>query len=325
MDLHSLLNNQKENTLSFSDIKELFDSRDIKTSVEKFRSNTAFSYPNDKPDAFQFFNLFLQLILFMLANDAEKYTQPLVRDALRTFMNGAVKKYGLNFLKEFPCHSTQATWNALKTNGTILLYLYGMELALIKSPDVEWMRGILHFMHSESSAIMTHLWLNVCCVVDDMVTEYQPKELYLQLLEKEVASKKIDVYHVQAMWNVLKEANTDFVAKKIDQQVGAALPRPPFTEDEFKVSYISLESYLQSNQYPLLSSIYQQTTSKTGKMFMSNNSFHRLTFSLFFSQIESTLNRRNNVTCPIRQICTNRSSTARYVILDPDYERYAAF
>jgi hypothetical protein len=66
--------------------------------------------------------------------------------------------------------------------------------------------------------------------------------------------------------------NTEFITAKIDKELGNALARPPFTKDEFNLSYISLESVCQLNagHYLSISKIYHQMKTnqiKSGKHF----------------------------------------------------------
>lgn len=269
MDLHNLLNSQKESNLSFTELKDLLSKRDTQAALDKIQSTTAFVYPSDKQEAFQFFDTFIQLVLFISSNDKSQYTKSVVIDSLHKCINGLLKKYGISWLKEFPCYFTQATWTALKTNSAILVLLYGMVLALMKKPDTAWIHGILQFMQSDSSAILAHLWLNVCCVLD----EDHPKELYLETLEMGLLKNTTSVQRVQEMIGVLKDVNMNFIAKKIDQELGNALARPPFTRDEYVLGYISLESYCLSGRYLSISKIYQQKTKSGMKTNIRNYAY----------------------------------------------------
>lgn len=281
MDLNSLLN-KKDTKISLFDLQQLLEKRDSATIFEKIQSSTAYSFPTNRADTFVFFDTFIQVILSIIHDDdpySSQLSKSIVIDSLRSCINGLLQQNGIEWLIEFPNYFSTKTWVVLRANITILVYLYGLVLALWNKPELirhrdEWMRGILQFIHSNSPIVMLHLWLNCCCTLNEDINQMSDssataEELYLIKLEDTYNNKKLSNEALITMFQMLQESQVDILAEQVNQQLGSALARPPFTKDEFVVGKISLDNVCQnrSNQYTSINKIYQQVHINTGNLF----------------------------------------------------------
>jgi hypothetical protein len=273
MDLSNLLNNQKESRLSLTDLEQLLSKCDSEITLNRIRTTTAYTYPSNERETFVYFNTFIQLILSIDQGDDlynKQYSKSVIIDALRNCINGLLKQNGLTWLLQFPQQFTTKTWIALRNNLTILVYLYGLVLALLNKPDIhndstEWIQGILPFIKSNSPAVMAHLWLNCCCTLAEeeenpALNQTIAKDAYLKALENGFnqtnhSSTEHDIILIAIenelnqhkvpsfmdMLIILKEANTGLLASCIDQQLGNALARPPFSKDELTLGFMCME------------------------------------------------------------------------------------
>ncbi|KAI8646726.1 hypothetical protein BD408DRAFT_428422 [Parasitella parasitica] len=277
MDLHSLLNSQKDTKLSLSDLHKLLEKRDSGAIFEKIQNSTAYDFPANRADTFAFFDTFIQVILSIVHDDdpySAQLSKSLVIDSLRSCINGLLRQNGIEWLMEFPNFFSTKTWVVLRANITILVYLYGLVLAIWNKPEIarrrdDWLRGILQFVHSNSAIVMLHLWLNCCCVLGDDASNTSggsttAEELYLDKLESAYSSKKLSSEAIRTMFLMLPELQVDILAEQVNHQLGGALTRPPFTKDEFIVGKISLDNACQarSNRYTSIRKIYQQSQVK---------------------------------------------------------------
>lgn len=275
MDLNSLLHSQKDTRLSLNDLQQLLAQGDSAAIFEKIQSSTAYDLPANRADTFVFFDTFIQVILSVIHDDdpySAQLSKSIVIDSLRSCINGLLRQNGIEWLIEFPSYFSTKTWVVLRANITILVYLYGLVLAIWNKPDLirhreEWMRGILQFVHSNSPIVMLHLWLNCCCMLDqDIHTTSDAEELYLAKVEATYNSGKLAQDAVVQMIRMLQEFQVDVLAEQVNQQLGSALARPPFSKDEFIVGKICLENACKSRseRYTSIRKIYQQLQAKTG-------------------------------------------------------------
>ncbi|CEP16599.1 hypothetical protein [Parasitella parasitica] len=277
MDLNSLLNNQKDTKLSFPDLQQLLEKRDSAAIFEKIQNSTAYDFPTNRAETFAFFDAFIQVILSIIHDDdpySAQLSKSLVIDSLRNCINGLLRQNGIEWLIEFPNYFSTKTWVVLRANITILVYLYGLVLAIWNKPEIaklrnEWVRGILQFIHSNSAIVMLHLWLNCCCVLnndddDANSSTATADELYLNKLELAYVKKKLSGEAIMTMFQMLQEFQVDALAEQVNQQLGGALSRLPFTKDEFIVGKICLDNACQSraNEYTSINKIYQQSQVK---------------------------------------------------------------
>lgn len=284
MDLNSLLNNQKDTKLSLSDLQQLLEKRDSSTIFQKIQSSTAYNFPTNRADTFVFFDVFIQVILSIIHDDdpySAQLSKSIVIDSLRSCINGLLQQNGIEWLIEFPNHFSTKTWVVLRANTTILVYLYGLVLALWNKSELvrfrdEWMRGIFQFALSNSPTVMLHLWLNCCCTLNEDINQMSDhsataEELYLNKIESAYNSKKLSSEALTIMFQMLREFQVDILAKQVNQQLGSALARPPFTKDEFIVGKICLDNACQNraNQYSSINKIYQRVQAKAGNVFPS--------------------------------------------------------
>jgi hypothetical protein len=274
MDLSSLLNNQKEISLSLTDLEQLLSKCDSEATLDRIRTTTAYAYPSNERETFRYFDTFIQVILSIDQDEDlynKQYSKSIIIDALRNCINGLLKQNGLAWLLQFSRQFTTKTWIELRNNLTILVYLYGLVLALLNKPDIsndpaEWIQSILPFIRSNSPVVMAHLWLNCCCslaeeeenpVLNQTIAKAaylkaleigfnQPNHLSLEqatslpAMENELNQHKVPSF--MDMLTILKEANTVLLASSVDQQLGNALARPPFSKDELTVGYMCLEA-----------------------------------------------------------------------------------
>ncbi|KAK4514327.1 Glycerol-3-phosphate/dihydroxyacetone phosphate acyltransferase [Mucor velutinosus] len=274
MDLNSLLNNQKDTRLSLNDLQQLLAQGDSVVIFEKIQNSTAYDLPINRADTFVFFDTFIQVILSIIHDDdpySAQLSKSIVIDSLRSCINGLLRQNGIEWLIEFPSYFSTKTWVVLRANITILVYLYGLVLAIWNKPELirhreEWMKGILQFVHSNSPIVMLHLWLNCCCMLNqDVNTTSDAEELYLVKVEAAYSNGKLAEDAVITMIRMLQELQVDVLAEQVNQQLGSALARPPFTKDEFIVGKICLDNACnsRSNRYTSIRKIYQQMQAQT--------------------------------------------------------------
>jgi hypothetical protein len=277
MDLNSLLNNQKEVTLSLKDIQSLRADPDSALIVEKIRSFTALLYPPRIADSFIFFDTFIQLLLCIDFEDdpyGAQYTKSVVIDAFRKCINGLLQKHGNGWLIQFPSHLTPMTWVALRKNkdATILIYLYGLVLTFAnESISKEWIQSLMPFMQSSYVGIIVNLWLTCSCTLEESkeIDSDYAQELFLDTLESRLENEPSFMMGVtEKFFTVLKTLDTEYLATHIDQYLGSALGRAVFTKDNFTVGYIQLENKLEdkSNLYSCLKRDYLEYKTLTGKL-----------------------------------------------------------
>ncbi|KAI7900575.1 uncharacterized protein BX663DRAFT_516906 [Cokeromyces recurvatus] len=252
MDLSNLLNYQKEISLSLKDLEQLLVQRDITTILDTIRTTSTYDYPTDRNETFLYFDTFIRVILSI--HDQEAHT--LIIDSLRQCINGLLRHHGITWLIDFPCHFSKPTWTDLQSNPTILVYLYGLILALINthmSDNIDWLlKGVLEFVQSRSPAIIVHLWL-ICYTLNKTT-------LFLEGLEENLKRGKVPKGVVKTAWTVLKDRKSDWVASQIDDQLGNALAKPPFSRDQMTLSYLELEKSVSN--YSIISQLFQEIQNK---------------------------------------------------------------
>lgn len=276
MDLNSLLNNQKEITLSLKDIQSLRANPDSALIVEKIRSFTAFTYPPHVAESFVFFDTFIQLLLCIDFEDdpyGAQYTKSIIIDAFRKCINGLLQQHGNGWLIQFPSHLTTMTWVALRKNkdATILIYLYGLVLTFSNEAiSREWLQSLMPFMQSCYVGILVNLWLTCSCTLEDInhIDSEYAQELFLETLESRLKSEPTFTKGMtERLLTVLKTLDTAYLATHVDQYLGSALGRAVFTRDDFTMGYINLENKLEnkSNLYACIKKDYLQYKTQLGK------------------------------------------------------------
>ncbi|KAG1055044.1 hypothetical protein G6F43_002984 [Rhizopus delemar] len=272
MDLRNLLNQKEENTsLTLVELEKLLANGDNSKSIEKI-TNATFTFPSLKNDSFVFFNVFIQLLLSITHEEDPydaHYTRSIIIDSLRTCINGLLRQFGMSWLLEFPQHFYLKTWISLHSSSdtSILIYLYGLVLALSKKPDISyttaWVEGLVNFIQSDTHEIIAHLWLSICAI-DDAKNQEDFKRLCLNALESRLEMQQQSDQErfkeaIRQMLMLLKNADAAHLAARVNQQLGNALTRPPFSKDEFKLGLIQLETFCQLKQgllYPRLFNIF---------------------------------------------------------------------
>lgn len=251
MDLNSLLNNQKEVTLSLQDIKELRADPDSAVIVDKIRSFTAFIYPQSKVDSFLFFDTFIQLLLFIDLEDdpyGAQYTKTIMISAFRKCINGLLLQHGNGWLIEFPSHFTATTWVAMRkhSDATLLVYLYGLVLTCANEEVSEkWLHSLLQFMQSGYVGIIVNLWLTCCCTLEDndQIESDYAQDSFLRTLEERLCKEPLSTTRTaEKTIQILKSLDTAYLHTHIDQFLGSALGRAVFTKDDFTMGCIQLEN-----------------------------------------------------------------------------------
>ncbi|CEG80519.1 hypothetical protein RMATCC62417_14842 [Rhizopus microsporus] len=139
----------------------------------------------------------------------------------------------------------------------------------------EWIEGLVNFIQSDTHEVITHLWLSAC-TLDDAHNKDDFKNLFVYTMEtrletqQEMERKRL-TEALQHMLLLLKNADTEYLAARVDQQLGSALTRPPFTKDEFMIGMMQLEAYSLSKHgllYPKLYHTFKKvnnTNEKAGR------------------------------------------------------------
>ncbi|KAI8369148.1 hypothetical protein EDC96DRAFT_504067 [Choanephora cucurbitarum] len=252
MDLNSLLNDQNDNTITLSVLKNLLEQNDSAKTLDKIRASTTYIYPDNEDDSFAFFDYFIRVILSALTEDdpySAQYARSIIIDSLRTCLKGLTERSGTIWLTRFPHHFTRSTWTALHDNIIVLAYLYGLVLALLKEPDMNqelWCSGFLQFMRSDVPVVLCHLWLYCCTYLDD---QGDTQQFFLQCLENCLQQQTVSTFTVIDMLTIMKEGQADFVLAQMDAYWGAGLIRPPFTVDEIKLGFICFRDSCKRQSY----------------------------------------------------------------------------
>ncbi|KAI8390049.1 hypothetical protein BD560DRAFT_379768 [Blakeslea trispora] len=260
MDLNSLLNDQNDNTITLSVLKNLLEQNDSAKTLDKIRASTTYIYPDNENDTFVFFDYFVRVILSALTEDdpySAQYARSIIIDSLRTCIKGLTEQNSMGWLTRFPHYITRPTWIALHNNIIVLAYLYGLVLAMLKQPEYvsgsdAWSRGLFQFMRSNIPVVLCHLWLNCCTYLDDYADELNQgdtKQSFLQLLEDGLQQQTVSTSTVVEMLNIMKEGRTDYVSTQMDGYWGSGLVRPPFTEDELKLGLVCFRDSCKRQPY----------------------------------------------------------------------------
>ncbi|KAI9474230.1 MAG: hypothetical protein EXX96DRAFT_581116 [Benjaminiella poitrasii] len=236
MDLNSLLNHQKESSLTLSDLYQLLQDPDVTKRAERIRTTTTFDYPHARHETFEYFDVFIRVLLSLGPVD--------VIDSFRRCVNGLLQRHGVVWLVHFPRHFSIETWTQLVHHPTLLIYLYGLVLALVQNDIVlkegdAWICGVLEFLRINSVAIVVHLWLT-CCELDR-------HSFFLDRLEEALQGGFVTAATVREVWVVLKNRRDGWLASQVDHLLGTALTRPPFSRDELTLAYLDLKQW--SNHY----------------------------------------------------------------------------
>lgn len=285
MDLNSLLNTQKEVTLSLQDIKALRADPDSAVIVDKIRSFTAFDYPQSKSDSFVFFDTFIQLLLFIDLEDdpyGAQYTKSIMISAFRKCINGLLQQHGNGWLIEFPSHFTATTWVAMRkhTDATLLVYLYGLVLTFANEGVSEkWLNSLLQFMQSAYVGVIVNLWLTCCCTLEDndQIDSDYAQAAFLRMFELRLLKEPQSTAKVaEKTLHILKSLDTAYLHAHIDQFLGNALGRDVFTKDDFTMGYMQLENKCEakSNFYPRFKNVYIQYKDQLGKKLLLYSKDH---------------------------------------------------
>jgi hypothetical protein len=254
MDLRNLLN-QGDDNLSISELKQLVAAKDTEATVKRITQCT-FTFPTSRDESFEFFDLFIQLLLSVAHQEDPygfQYSKSIVINSLRSCISGLVQQFGLIWLIEFPKRFSAYTWLALNSNtdSSILIYLYGLVLASYNKPDVPqdvWIEGYSRFVQSDRSMILLHMWLQFC-LMDDQTNEADLKYIYLDHLDHRLKQRVPAQKAISEAFSVMKEMNVDLLSSTIDEQLGNALARSRFTKDELTLGLMEMGNCLSSNYH----------------------------------------------------------------------------
>ncbi|KAI8366010.1 uncharacterized protein BYT42DRAFT_618452 [Radiomyces spectabilis] len=267
MDLHSLLN-QGSSTLSLDDLTQLLNENDEKEKLNRI-SQATFDYNQSEVQSYSFFDLFIRVLTSVQHADDDEYSaqyaKSVITAALRQCINDLLQKFGLTWAVRFSAKLSLSTWKILKTQPetTILVYLYGLVLAVGKQPDISkeaWIDSLAYFIHASHPAVVLHIWLT-CCAADEQTPDaYVAKHKMVTVLEQTLEQQKLDGEKnglnvaVQRVITLLKEENVGYLIDHIDNQVGNALIRPSFTADEFAVAWMELDNMVNEapSDFPYL-------------------------------------------------------------------------
>lgn len=286
MDLGSLLN-QGESNLAIQDLHDLLEEPENHVKLNRI-SGSSFVYPASSEQTYDYFDVFIQVLLSIQYTDEAygyQYTKTIVLEALRSCINGILQQYGLSWLIRFPHQLSEKTWALLHANpdSTILIYLYGLILGLAGKPGLvplqDWCSSLVRFIKSSTAVIVCHIWLN-CWAMDDTHDDIMSKVLFMNNLEEALRQsllddddkssfKRLSECVSEVIW-ALNAAQVNFLSSSVDQQLGSTLWRPPFSSDEMVLAFSALETAVKKSylDYPQIADLFykakhqQQTSSK---------------------------------------------------------------
>ncbi|KAF7721588.1 hypothetical protein EC973_004459 [Apophysomyces ossiformis] len=251
MDLKNILL-QGTLQLSIRDLRALLSDKDDRTRLNRI-NNATFAYPDSVEESYEFFDVFIHLLLTIQpANSTygEEQAKTIVVDALRMCINGLLKSHGLTWLLYFPLHFSVETWQALLANPdkTILVYLYGLVLALAKKPGLsldQWAEGIVKFVRAGSGVITAHLWINLWDL--DIRMQAHTKSVFMSALQQFFKVSQLE-RSMKEMLRIMSRSDTDCLVSGVDHQLGSALLRPSFNKDELTLALMAFEMEIQGKE-----------------------------------------------------------------------------
>ncbi|KAG0171456.1 hypothetical protein DFQ28_000688 [Apophysomyces sp. BC1034] len=251
MDLNNILL-QGTSQLSIRDLRALLSEKENATRLSRI-NNATFAYPTSVEESYEFFDVFIHLLLTIQPVDSaygEDYANTVIVDALRLCINGLLKGHGLTWLLYFPLHFSAETWQALLANAdkTILVYLYGLVLALAKKPGLsldQWASGIVKFVRAGSSVIMSHLWINLWDL--DLRMQTDTKSAYIGALQQFFKVGQLEKSVTDMFW-IMSRSDVDCLVSGVDHQLGSALLRPSFNKDELTLALMAFEMEIQGRE-----------------------------------------------------------------------------
>ncbi|KAI7879072.1 hypothetical protein K492DRAFT_208492 [Lichtheimia hyalospora FSU 10163] len=252
MDLGSLLN-QGSQGLDLEELRRILAQSESSSKLDRI-TNPTFSFPDGMDDTYEFFDVFVRILLSIEYTDeafGSQYTMTIVVEALRACINGLLQRHGFGWLVQLPRRFSDMTWMMLqqKQDLTILIYLYGLVLTIATRRDTltleDWAISLVEFIKAKHSTIMCHVWLNLWSVDDTQ--QKNTKSFFFQTLNGILDKSNDDKWNecIRAMVTMLKEQQTSLLYQ-IDEKLGNALWRPSFTTDECVIAYAAFR--LMSNR-----------------------------------------------------------------------------
>jgi hypothetical protein len=266
MDLKDLLNTGKS-PLTLSQINALIESKDISYKLKQITDAT-FAIPTNSSECYVYFDQYLQLLAsFDCQNSSDldsQYTTTTLKASLRACVNDLLVSNGLLWLLSLPHHISHTTWTMLGSSPTILVYVYGLVLAMAKRQQVSaslWTEEMAHFVKAASASVNVHLWLSVCGGQQDHSAQFLDYvEAHVETAtayaehEDSYRQKKIanHVEHIREalidMLIILENGDAAVLSSRIDQYLGNVSLRPPFDDQELILGKIAFDHYIEKHK-----------------------------------------------------------------------------
>jgi hypothetical protein len=246
MDLKSMLHSGKQ-PLTLASIVSLIDNADTSYKLDQITDAT-FTIPPNPEQCCHYFDHFLQLLAsfdYQSPSDLEaQYTTSALVASLRACVNDILVSNGLMWLLSFPPQISDKTWSKLRSSPTILVYVYGLILAMGSQQQVSparWVNVMSHFVKAASPYVNTHLWLSV-------YTRKSAEQEYLDCVESHYGASNV---HMQEAWitmlSILERGMASVLQSTVNQYLGN-VPVHPFCDQDLILGKIAFDRYLEKRK-----------------------------------------------------------------------------
>ncbi|KAI9282403.1 hypothetical protein BC943DRAFT_354107 [Umbelopsis sp. AD052] len=247
MDLKNMLHSGKQ-PLTIDTIVSLIDNADTSYKLDQITDAT-FAIPPNAEQCCHYFDQFLQLLAsfdYQNPSDLEAhYTTSALVASLRACVNDILVSNGLMWLLSFPPQISDKTWSKLRTSPTILVYVYGLILAMGSQQQVSpalWVNVMSHFVKAATPYVSTHIWLSV-------YTRKSAEQEYLVMFLDAVESHyKASNVHMEEAWitmlSILERGMASVLQSTVNQYLGNVSVHP-FSDQDLILGKIAFDRYLE--------------------------------------------------------------------------------
>jgi hypothetical protein len=250
MDLKSILHSGKQ-PLNLERIISLIDNTDTTYKLDQI-TDALFTIPPSPEQCCHYFDQFLQLLAsfdYQNPSDLEShYTTSALVASLRACVNDILVSNGLMWLLSFPQQISDTTWSKLRTSPTILVYVYGLILAMGTQQQVSsalWVTEMSHFVKAASPYVNTHLWLSV---YTRKAAEQEYVVMFLDSVESHYVANNVYMQEAWiAMLDILEQGTASVLKSTVNQYLGNVSVKP-FSDQDLTLGKIAIDQYLKKRK-----------------------------------------------------------------------------
>jgi hypothetical protein len=250
MDLKSMLHSGKQ-PLTLDSIVSLINNADTSYKLDQITDAT-FTIPPSPEQCCHYFDQFLQLLASFdcqSPSDMEgHYTTSALVASLRACVNDILVSNGLMWLLSFPPQISDKTWSKLRTSPTILVYVYGLVLAMASQQQVSpalWVNVMSHFVKAASPYVNTHLWLSV---YTRKSAEQEYLMMFLDCVESHYGASNEPMQEAwTTMLSILERGLASVLQSTVNQYLGNVSVHP-FSDQDLILGKIAFDRYLEKRK-----------------------------------------------------------------------------